>query len=146
MKKLIITTLLALLLTNFFGKDFTKMPEKMAKSILVLRAGVLDMRKATVEETFLNKEFKVEERLDGTITTFKYGKFKVEGNICSMYVDFYEDDVCEQALVYTFEYLGDTTLFKKVEAIDKISGEVLVCQYTFSDRIQILINFNNLIK
>ena len=132
-------------ITTFICYAQIEMPDKMKQSVIQLRPGVLDLEYKTVEQIFLNKEFIINEQLDGSIATVKYGKTELSGNEYSLDIDFYNGTNKNATLTFVFVFQGESTLLEKIVVNNYQTSEYEESS-EFSDKYQLLILFNNLIK
>lgn len=137
--------ILAVLLCSISIHAQVVMPEKMAKSVLIIRPGVLDLGDTTVEKLFLNKKFISKEQLDGSIATSEYGSSRLEGNTYYLDINFLIGEKITGILTFVLAYQEETTLLQKViikDTIKMLSEE----SSNFGEMFQILNYYASLQK
>jgi hypothetical protein len=122
----------------------TAMPEKMAKSVLQLREGIIDMGDTTVGSFFLNKKFLSNQQLDGTVSTAQYGKASLSGNNFTLDIDVVNGTNKIATMTFILTHLGKTTLLSRVKINTYGAGENLDST-DFNDKFQMLKMFKSLI-
>lgn len=120
----------------------TIMPEKMAKSIIMIRPGIMDMGNTTVEQLFLNKIFENKEQLDGTFATSKYGATRLEGNTYYLDIDMILGEKILGTFTFVLEFQGETTLLQKIVVVDN-QKNLTEESSAFSDKFQVLKMFSS---
>lgn len=154
-KYFIVIFILAFMNVSIFSEEITKssviannqgqMPEKMKKSVLVLRDGVLDLGDETVEGVFLNKDFIKKEQLDGTFVTVRYGKSTLKGNTYKLIIEKLNSDEVTATIIYTLIYNGKRTSLDSVYIEDRVSGQKERLT-KFDERVMAVQLFNTLLK
>lgn len=143
MKRSIVFLVLVIMGLTCYAQD--EIPEIMRKSIIMIRPGILDLGETTVEQFFLNKTFIVNEQLDGTIATCKYGKVELKGNYCYLDINIFSDEQINATITFVLLYQDKTSLLNSIIVNNHQTGESAESS-DFAEKYQLLLFFNNLIQ
>lgn len=138
-----ICLILTVLLIGCTVNGQTPMPDKMAKSIIVLRLGIADLDNTTVGSIFLGKKFDTTELLDGSVSTARYGKTRLDGNTYYLPIERLNNGKIEVIITYVLEFNGDCTWFKTV-LVQNFKTSESVETSVYGEKYQFLKIFDNL--
>jgi hypothetical protein len=138
-----ITFIFILLAIHLSAYANDEMPEAFRKAMLVVRPGISEMGGMTVEEYFLNREFKTFEQADGTTTTIQFGNCTLKRNEYNLVIEMLNEGKALAQFTFYLMLLDDNSCLINNVRMEQFETGINMLSKTYQEVTATLVYFQN---